>query len=309
MADRDVTVIVHSRRSADLLPVSLSHLEIQTFPAARFEILIVDHNPGQATEQILTRYADGAPVWTRRVGVAGMGFGESCRLAVEEASGRWLVFLAESLLAGPHLIESHVQAQESSGGSSAVVGRILLHPQTQASALSQCHPLDPPALLHANQPLRYLDWRTWNLSLPRAELLEAGSFDGSFELDGLGDVEAAFRLEHAGVRGFYSEDACAYVWRAAQLAHERAQCYADGYTLHTLMQKTESDLIRERFARRLGRWGTARDTALAPVANVMCRALASDTKAFRAFHRSVMTRSFVRGYRDAESGRPWVMPE
>jgi glycosyltransferase involved in cell wall biosynthesis len=300
----DLTVVMLTRDRADLLPLSLAHLEIQTFPAGRFEILVVDQGSTDQTAEILERYSGGAPVRTRYLATESQSPAAARNRGLELSTGRWVLFLDDDLLAGPNLVRAHVAAQGLREGACAVVGRVDPHPQIAPATFMRRYELDPSRRLRQGQPLRFLDWRAWNLSLPRMELLEAGGFDEEFMFQGLEDLELAWRLEGHGLPGVYAEEARAYVWRPAAIDAERQRAYAEGYSLHTVLEKTQSNIVRERYLSRLTARSALTATLLLPFEHRACSALAPDTRLFRFLHRRVVRGAFSRGYTDASSGRP-----
>ena len=299
----DVTVVMLTRNRADLLPLSLAHLEVQTFPSGRFEILVVDQGSTDGTAAILERYSGGAPVRTRYLAVESQGPVAARNRGLELATGRWVLFLDDDLLAGPNLVKAHVAAQNQRDGACAVVGRVDPHPQIAPATFIRRYELDPSRRLRQGQPLRFLDWRAWNLSLPRTELLEAGGFDEGFLLPGLEDLELAWRLESGGLSGVYDEEARAYVWRPTTVEAEHERAYAEGYSLHTVLEKTRSDIVRERYLPRLSARSALAAALFLPVEYRACGALAPDTRLFRFLFRRVLHGAFSRGYKDASSGR------
>ncbi|MBN2309046.1 MAG: glycosyltransferase [Candidatus Hydrogenedentes bacterium] len=299
----DVTVIIHTRNRADLLPVSLAHLEIQTFPAARFEILIVDEGSTDDTRGVLERYTAGAPIRTRCFHDETANTAAAWNRAIEHAAGRWLLFLDDDLLAGPHLIEAHVDAQELAGGTCAVVGHVRPHPQIDPKTFMRWHALDAPYELEVNRPACFLDWRAWNLSLPRQHVLDAGGFAEDPELAGLEDLELAARLEARGLRGLCSEDATAYVWRPAGIEDERRRYYAEGYALHALLERTRSEMARERYLVQRARWRGLLDRLIVPCSRGIYTMFGGHSSPFVLFPKSCLRAAFRKGYRDAVAGR------
>ena len=65
MEKADISVLLTSRNDAKMWPMALAHLERQTFPAARFELLVVDQCSDDNTADIVEKFASGAPMRTR----------------------------------------------------------------------------------------------------------------------------------------------------------------------------------------------------------------------------------------------------
>lgn len=298
MEGTEVTVILTARTRLDLLPVALAHLEIQTFPAARFEILLIEEVRTPGREEVLERYTAGAPVRTRYIGDAHGGIGAAWNRALNEAAGRWLLFLDDRLLAGPHLLEAHCKAQQDAGGACAIAGAVDRHPQLTVETVIPWAPEERLARFRPNQPLRFLDWRAWNLSLPRSEVIEAGGFTEDETLAPLSDIELAWRLEQAGLRGLHSRRACAYLWQPAGLEAERERQYAEGKAMPALLAATGSEMARERFMAYLAYRRRLTDALLKPFAAPACGMLAGNTRLFCAFCRPILRSAFRKGYQD-----------
>lgn len=298
----DVTVALVVQDAGQGLPKVLAHLEQQTYPASRFEVVVVDRGSADDTREILERHAHGAPMKIRSFRTEPPSVAAARNLALREGLGRWVVFLEPELLASPKLVESHVRAQDRHGGHCAIVGHVAPHPQAECRTRHFAQPNADP-FVH-NQPLRFLDWRCWNLSAPRAALLDADGFDETFAAPGLEDIELAWRLEHAGLSGFFSETAVAYAWQPLDIDRELARRYAEGFTLWQVLDKTHSDVLANRFLGPGARpWSTS-ELLLAPVYQRVCHAVAVHAGPFDWVCRRMARTAVIQGYRDARRGRP-----
>jgi len=304
MEATSLSVIIVTRNRASLLTTVLAHLEQQSYPAARFEILLVDMGSTDATPEVLQRYAAGTPVRTRTMRLESGNAAAARNAALQAAAGQWVLFLDDDLLAGPKLVENHIAAQERAGGECAVIGQIDQHPQADAKAFLGEIDLGRRRAFMKNQPLRFLDWRIWNLSLPRSLLIDAGGFDEAFEIAGLDDIELASRLEQRGLGGIYCEEACAYLWMPLNLQEQLKRYYAEGYTLPRVLEKTQSDVVRNRYLRPL-RWVIpVPERVLLPIYYRACMALATNTRPFGFMCRRLLLHALRDGYRDALRGLP-----
>lgn len=300
----DISVLLIVRNAATLLPKTLAHLEHQSYPSGKFEIVVLDRASVDSTHEIAMRQAEGSPVKIRIFRNELPGIGAARNAAIQESRGRWVLFFESSLLASPKCVEQHVRAQDLHGGACAIVGNIERHPQSGVDEFVGHHAFSDMAPFTDNQPLRFIDWRCWNLSLPRAAVLDANGFDESFVLPGLEDVELAWRLERAGIHGFYSKGATAYFWQPLSVAEEIARRYSEGFTLWQAMEKTRSDVLANRYRGSWGRTWIAAEFALAPLYEHICRVLKRNTRPFDWVHRRLSRSAAICGYLDASQGRP-----
>jgi glycosyltransferase involved in cell wall biosynthesis len=306
----DVSAALIIRDAAPHLPKVIAHLEQQSYPAGRFEIVAVDCGSTDGSAGILERHAEGSPVKIRSFAAGPISVASARNRAIAESNGQYVLFLDAELLASPRLIESHVRAQQQHGGKSAIVGNIGRHPQAEMRArLAHFLPWDVEPFVN-NQPLRFVDWRCWNLSLPRAVLQEARGFDESLALPGLEDVELAWRLEQLGLPGYFNEQAVAYAWRPMDAEVEWARRYAEGFTLWEVLGKTRSDMLANRFLGPGARPWTTSELMLVPLYQRLCRNVSTQAPSLDWLCKRMSRAATIQGYRDASRGKaPRVVKE
>ena len=308
METTDLTVIILTRGQPQVLSMCLNHLELQTYPAARLEVIVVAFPGATGTSAMLERFCSGGPVRMRCVHAPQENVAAARNLAAMQAQGQWLLFLDETLLAGSHLVEHHIKCQQQNGNNTAAVGRISYHPQLGARMASKALRVAQQTF-QPGQPLSFLDWRAQNLSLPRDAVLEAGGFNEDLPFEGLEDLELGYRLErNTGIRGRYCDQAQAFVWKPESLDREVERSYTEGYWLHHLFETTESAQLRERYRGIVSAWRGAMDPIMLPLAHRLCPTLAYNSRAFNALRFRALRSAFRRGYRDANRGRPAILP-
>jgi glycosyltransferase involved in cell wall biosynthesis len=295
----DVSVVILARTQGAMLPMCLAHLEVQTYPAARFEIVIVDEGCSAEASDVIRRHIAGAPVRAKFIQRGKTGLIAARNQALRSVSGRWLLFLNENLLAGAHLLEAHVRSQEQHGGRAMVIGRVAPHPQTPAEAAS----FGPDDCSEEAEHASWADCRLDNLSINRQSMLDAGGFDEGFPFPAVEDIELAWRLRAQGEAILFAEDAYAYFWLPGTFRERAERCYFEGYCLPTLMAKTNAEDVRARYQTR----PNPLQTALDRMAAAMCRRLrfiyAHGDRRWRGLCGRALRAELLRGYRDARNGR------
>lgn len=298
----DLTVLIAAHDHATVLPKALGHLELQDFPAARFEVLVVDAASSDDSAGVVERYSRGAPVATRCIRLASTSLVAAWNAGIAEARAPLVLLLDAELLAGPGLIEQHVQAHARLRERSCVVGCVAAHPQLGPDSFIPLRTLEAQQHLKTGAPLHFLDWRVQNMSLPRSLLLEQGRFDEEFLFPYFVDAELAWRLSRKGVLAHYAEKATAYIWLPSTLDRECGRYYARGYSLHLLARKTHPQEVLRRFppdahplAHRLRHFS-------AGASAVLCQNLDQETRLFRGLYGHLLRHEFSRGFRDAQRG-------
>lgn len=298
----DISVIIPAREAAALLPISIAHLDVQSFPSGRFEIVVAAFGRAHAQGGQIYRYMQGLPMRSTCVPTNTDNPCDALNAAVEHARGEWVLFLDEDLVAGSHLVENHVISQERRGGKAAIVGTIAVHPQVQAPMLTKwglSPALDGRA---ASQPVNALRWRIHNLSLPRSVFIEAGGFDPGYGDGGLFDVDLAWRLSRDGLPGHVQRNAAAYALRPAGLAAEQRRQYWEGRSLCRLVERTGAPEVERHFLGGLTGGRYALRELAAPLAGAVARRMATETSISRRLVPWLLAQRFAEGYFDARGG-------
>ena len=305
----DASIIIPTRNRSAWLPTCLAHLEQQTFPAARFEIIVVDDGSSDDSYSVLQRYAQGAPVRIRPIRTEKVGFAAARNKAVESASGTLLLFFADDELASPRLLENHWQAHAGPHSERCFFGGIHVHPQLSPTSLTRLSPLENPDEDEYSEQVSYLDAQASNLSISSAQFKRVGGFD---ELEGLNPLEHfvwVHRLAQSGVETRRLDDTRSYVWQPASLAAERARYYHMGYAMYQVLRMTRSDAVVERYRLRRGPIERTLSAFLVPRYLRACVRNNRENPVFAsALRRRILQHDRANGFNDAVQGRPRHAP-
>jgi GT2 family glycosyltransferase len=179
----------------------LQQLAVQTLPPDQYEVVIVDDGSPQPVSEWLPRLEMPCRVKTSRQ--ANAGAAAARHRGVLEARGEILVVTDDDMQVPAEFLAAHL-ARHVPGSRRVVVGRIR-----PSSMLSEMPLFER---FHADLLDRWSARRlhgdalcTGNVSLRRADYLEVGGFDTSFER--AEDMDLGWRLEQAGVELVFAEDA------------------------------------------------------------------------------------------------------
>ena len=310
MHNPDASIIIPTRNRAAWLPTCLAHLEQQSFPAARFEIIVADDGSGDDTLSVLERYAQGSPVRIRPLPLTHRGFSAARNEAVKRATGHLLLFLADDELASPRLLERHWEAHAGADLEQCFHGEVHAHPQLPAQTLTRLFMVEPPPVDEYSELISYLDAQASNVSLSRSLFERCGGFDEDSGLSALDHVAWAYRLFKVGVETRRIADARSYVWQAALLDQERARYYEMGYAFYHLLSLTRSSAILNRY--NLDR-GPIEQTLSAFLTPFYARAYHRQHRENPVFagslQRRILQHDRATGFNDARNERPRRPPE
>lgn len=299
----EISVVMVLRDRAETVPTAMAHLEQQSLPASRYEVVAVDNGSSDDTLGVLERYAAGAPVPIQVIDACGASFGRARNLGVERAHGRFLVFLDPDVLASPNLLERYLREFELGPTHGWLQGRIAMHPQLPPNVLTRhllAQELPPPANPERLAPT---EWHGYNVGAARALLRDAGGFDETFQEAHYIESALAHRLAERGIFGRTAPRSYVYEWRAAGFDEERARCYARGYGLHHLESCIgEASAAALRAPARGLQWRA--QELMMPFYVRTCRDAGDDVRYAGRFFRRVLLHDMHRGYMDARRGRP-----
>jgi len=243
----DVSIVVALEGDAERIPTLIAHLERQTHPASRVEIILVTPPFSAALHDAARHSAEGAPIPTRVIGASQPSITSALNDGIRVARGELVLFLDEDLLPSPHWVEQHVAAHARLGERVCTVGALKPHPQLDRHALTAWFMSGSRSLGEDEGELPYLDWRRNNLAIRRSLLQEAGGFDERFLAPQFADTELARRLHALGVRGIHLASAVAYVSYASSFEQEMERHYRKGTGLFRLFQVTRDPNIYKRY--------------------------------------------------------------
>lgn len=299
----DVSVILVAHNRADLVPVVLSHLERQTFPAARYEVVVVDNASSDNTLDTVSRYACGAPVCIRAVRQESGGENAARNLGAREAAGRWLLFLDDDAIPGPALIEAHVFAQELHASKACVFGVVAPHPRLRHSALTRWflpeNRIDP-----TGENIQFYEWSAENLSMPQNLYHEGGGFSREQPLPRFAAIDLLRQFADAGVEVVSEPRAQAFIWCAVRLEDERRRAYFQGRALHQLSLREDSPQMLRHYHVARSHLLNLRDRLFIPFYLRSCQDAEEDTYSYGSVYRRILRHERHLGFRDARESRP-----
>ena len=297
----DISVILVLRDRAETVPTTLAHLEQQTLPAARFEIVAVDHGSVDGTLGVLERYAIGAPVRFQVLDANPGNFARARNLATDRARGKWLVFLDQDVLASPNLLDRYMREFETEPTHPFLLGRVALHPQIPPHVLTRRFIDDDTSRTLDPEKLHPTDWHGYNFGMSRALLRDQGGFDEQMRGPEFLEVALAHRLSERGVHGRLAQKAVVYEWQKAEFDAERARCYARGHAFHALEHGIGEPGATPLRPATIPAWAPHR--FMMPFYVRACHDAEGDLRYAGGLFRRVLQHDQQRGYSDARKGR------
>ena len=299
----DVSVIIVAHNRAETIPVVLSHLERQTFPAARFEVVVVDNQSTDGTGDVVARYACGAPVRIRAVRLERGGELAARNLGAREASGRWILFLDDDVIPGPALIEAHVYAQEQHASRACVIGVVAPHPRLRRGVLTRWflpeNRIDP-----AGENIQFYEWSAENLSMARSLFWEHSGFAEDIPSPRLSAIDLLRQMRSADLEIVTEPRAQAFVWCAVRLEEERRRCYFQGRALHRLYLQVRSPQMLRHYHMTRSPLRNLRDRLFIPFYLRSCQDLEEDVLSYGSMYRRILRYERYLGFIDARESQP-----
>lgn len=207
----DASVIIPTYNRRQLLQRTLMSLADQTYPAGRFEVIVVDDGSTDGTEDMVQ--ALNVPYPLHYVRQPNQGRAVARNTGVRAAASDLLIFLDSDVAVARQFIEAHVRAHDEPM-------RVVKGPVIHVSTLDA--PLDTePKLSDMSRAF----FATANVSVARRHFEEAGFFNETFREYGWEDLEMGDRLRDLGLRSYTADQARGYhyspPWRLADFPGQR----------------------------------------------------------------------------------------
>ncbi|CAN5595843.1 hypothetical protein BH10ACT2_BH10ACT2_00460 [soil metagenome] len=232
MTDSSVSVVINTLNRCESLERTLVALREQTFQ--RFEVVVVNGPSTDQTAEMLQQFADDV----RIVDCADAVLGISRNMGVAASAGDIVAFIDDDAIPARDWIEQLVGAY-ADDSVSAVGGPVFDVPlNTVDWEICTCTRLGlpntqtpPPIRRYAgvgSDPFPYL--AGCNMSFRRKDLQQVGGFNPLLSY-GYDDVDICCRLNDAGHRIEYAQNALVRHYRAASAVRDERQLIRDPYPL------------------------------------------------------------------------------
>jgi glycosyltransferase involved in cell wall biosynthesis len=217
----DVSLIVPTYNRRASLAQVLDRLAHQSYPADRFEVLVVSDGSTDGTDQLLR--AASYPFALVPIFQANQGVAVARNNGVAEARADNLLFIDDDVVPSPELIEEHMSllAQDD---CRVILGPMVTPPDARLSPWIR---YEQRMLEKQYQDMIQGRWQatarqfyTGNTSVGRRHVLAAGGFDPAFRR--AEDVELAYRLKELGLTFIFNPRAIGYHYAERSFASWKA---------------------------------------------------------------------------------------
>jgi GT2 family glycosyltransferase len=192
-----LTVVIPTRDKRPLLQRTLAALLAQDAGDIAWDVVVVNDGSGDDTGEFLAGEAARQPRLTVVSPPANVGRAAARNLGWRAATGRWILFLDDDILAPPGLLAAHL-AVLASGDGVGTIGPAVTDPAIiDAPHFHYIDTRGVAKLPSGPAPGKY--FVTQNAAVPRDALERIGGFDEDFSAYGFEDMDIGFRLEEAGV--------------------------------------------------------------------------------------------------------------
>jgi O-antigen biosynthesis protein len=198
-ADLTFSVIVPTFDRQATLSLCLDALARQTFPADRFEVIVIDDGSHDGTAPFCRAYR--APFRLQYLHQTNAGAGSARRRGVQHSAGKFLLLINDDTIANSDLLVTHLGVhQKHPDDRQAVLGDFRFPEIAKNRALTrflgESPFLFPQAQLERGIHWDYTKFVTCNTSIRRDAVAGVGSFDADFRL--AEDSELGLRLSRRG---------------------------------------------------------------------------------------------------------------
>ncbi len=203
MLEFDLSVIVPTHNRTEYLPGLLASLASQSYPAERWELIIVDDGSSDGTDRFVEGYRGPRPRNMRVIRQPQSGVACARNNGARVAHGRGLLFLDDDMIAAPSLVNEHALVHRQDR-TAVVIGHISV----PAGGREAWVAWEDAQLMRHYDALKSgvripgpRDFYTGNVSVSRALFESVGGF--RTDLPRTEDVELGYRLKAAGANFYY----------------------------------------------------------------------------------------------------------
>jgi glycosyltransferase involved in cell wall biosynthesis len=178
----ETSIIIPTHNREKFLYKCLNALNNQTYPASKYEIIIVNDGSTDNTEKMIKQVNLKPGLiyhYQEQTGPAG-----ARNWGIKHSNGEFIIFIDDDIIVKPEFIENHIIAQKKHK-------KIIVH-----GPVIYTNNLDNPT----SEEMKITDYSraffaTGNVSIRKKLLLEAGLFNETFKEYGWEDLELGYRLQ------------------------------------------------------------------------------------------------------------------
>jgi glycosyltransferase involved in cell wall biosynthesis len=300
-ASPDLSVVIPTYSKPETLPLVVRHLESQTLPRERFEVLVIDDGSPDDTGERLRSLAQSTPLAFRFLIQENRGVSATRNRGAREARGRVVLLIQDDILARPDLLERHLRIHRDHPElSHAAVGRVTWPPDWPIdhfmSWLDNGGPQFRYHQVRGRSTVTFKHFYTCNVSVKRQALLE-NPFDEEI-VYGFEDIELAWRLQGRGFVFHYDEDAVGYHHHRRSFDDYRRRQFKAGQSMYVAF-RNHPDLRGRTGITEIPPGKRAR-TRLRGLLLPIARGLGA-RRTIEKYWRAVLDEELVRGYEQARA--------
>ena len=220
-------VATHNRR--DILRKAITAYQNQTPTTPQFEVLVVDDDSSDGTEEMVNRLMPTMNLSIRYFRQAKRGAAAARNVGIRESIGRIILFTDDDIVPAENLVAEHLLCHaRHTEPQCAVLGHITWSPEVHPTPFMRWYGRNVVVTFRDLKNACITDFRhfyTGNVSVKRDFLQEHGEFDEDFEGYGWEDLELGYRLTKAGMKLLYDPRAIGYHYQQIRFedACRRAQ--------------------------------------------------------------------------------------
>lgn len=203
-----VSVIIPTRNRRVMLLTALQSLIEQNYPRQRYEVIVVDNDSTDGTEEMVQEITNRSNGLVRYFRQDNLGPALARNRGIKESSGEIIAFTDSDCIAHPDWLSAGVQAMQQDQQLGLVVGRVLPPPDRTVTFLSRFGRREQEDFIYG----------TANMFYRRAALEQVDGFSPFFKrfkhykdyVVGGEDTEVAWRVKRAGWKSTYVHEALIY---------------------------------------------------------------------------------------------------
>jgi len=190
-----LSVVMPTHNKLALLRQTLAALGQQQAGSGReWEVVVVDDGSSDGTAQWLSSSATELVPSLRVVAPpSNVGRARARNLGASAATGHWILFMDDDIVAPPGLLAAHLDLLENTTATGTIGWACTDDTVRDAPHFHYLDTRGVARLPAGPAPARF--FVTQNAAVPRQAFLEVGGFDEGFTAYGFEDMELAFRLE------------------------------------------------------------------------------------------------------------------